>query len=315
MSETLEGLCLLGPTAAGKTAMAAAIADRFPVSLISVDSAMVYRGMDIGTAKPDADFLARYPHRLIDIRDPWTPYSAGEFRDDAIVAMRDALAAGRQPLLVGGTFLYVRALQSGLAPLPRADAGIRETLDARAAVLGWPALHGELAEVDPETAARIAPADRQRIQRALEVYLLTGERLSALQRQSSIDVPAVRLHRIALVPEDRAVLHARIETRLAGMIAAGFVDEVRRLRALPQMVGAPGAMRAVGYRQLWAHLDGEITLEEAWRQARVATRRYAKRQLTWLRGEAPEAVIDPLRPDALDRVCRAIEAAGRAGAI
>jgi tRNA dimethylallyltransferase len=275
----------MGPTASGKTGLSLALADALPVDLISVDSALVYRGMDIGTAKPSRAVLAHYPHALIDILDPAEAWSAGAFVAAAREAMEAAWKRGRIPLLVGGTMLYFRALRRGLAALPGADPGVRAALDAEAARLGWPALHERLRAVDPAAAAVIRSSDRQRIQRALEVWMLTGRPISALQADSAGGVEA-RYCSLALDCADRAALHARIEQRFDHMLAAGFVAEVAALRARPDLSPDLPSMRAVGYRQLWAHLEGDLSLEEARYRGVVATRQLAKRQMTWLRAEA-----------------------------
>jgi tRNA dimethylallyltransferase len=290
MSSSPLVICLMGPTAAGKTALAVELARRFPVGVISVDSALVYRGMDIGTGKPGAEILAEVPHRLIDIREPWESYSAGEFVQDVRVAIAGVVAAGRVPLLVGGTLLYFRSLWQGLSALPTADSEVRAAIDRRAAAIGWPALHAELASIDPLTAQRLHPTDRQRIQRALEVHALTGIPLSAQQGRAS---PASDLHflRIALIPENRQLLHARIEARFNEMLARGFRTEVEGLMQLPEMRVDCPAMRAVGYRQLWGMLAGDYDRAEAERRALAATRQLAKRQLTWLRHELCELRI------------------------
>ena len=301
-------VCLAGPTAAGKTDVAVQLADRYPFDIVSVDSAMVYRCMDIGTAKPSADVLARAPHRLVDIIDPWDTYSAGRFRDDALREINQIAAADRIPLLVGGTFLYFRALEKGLAALPAADAEVRAQIDARADKVGWPAMHAELAVLDPVTAARLQPGDRQRIQRAIEVIELTGIRMSELHDRESDVSPHFRFLRLALVPSDRTVLHARVEQRFSAMLADGFVAEVERLRANPRMSAGCPSMRAVGYRQLWEHLDGQCNLTEASRRAIVATRRLVKRQLTWLRSEPGQYEFDCLQPDLSTVVAQRIEA-------
>lgn len=298
-------VCVVGPTAAGKTDVAIDLVQRFPCEIISVDSAMVYRHMDIGTAKPGADVLAQAPHQLIDIRDPWESYSAGQFCTDARELIDDIHRRGRIPLLVGGTFLYFHALQHGLAPLPTADPALRAELDRRAAAEGWPALHAELAALDPCSAERIRPTDRQRLQRALEVITLTGEPLSVLQ-QADTDAPEYEFLRIALAPDDRAALHARIAARFDAMLAAGFIEEVERLRALPQMDASRPAMRAVGYRQVWSYLDGDVSRDEAVRTAVVATRRLAKRQLTWMRSAPSALQVDCLLPNVVDRVADVI---------
>jgi tRNA dimethylallyltransferase len=288
----VTAICLMGPTAAGKTALAVEVARRLPVAVISVDSAMVYRGLDIGTGKPDAALQAEVPHALIDIREPWEAYSAGDFARDARLAIEAAAAAGRVPLLVGGTHLYFRSLVAGMAPLPPADAGVRAAIDAEGEARGWPALHAELARIDPAAAARIGPADRQRIQRALEVYRLTGRPLSA-HWQDHPPAPGFRFRRLALVPADRADLHARIERRFDQMLERGLVAEVAALRALPALSADRPALRAVGYRQLWAHVCGQEPLGPAREKAIAATRQLARRQLTWLRAEPDVEVLDP----------------------
>lgn len=284
-ADPAPAVLLMGPTASGKTDLALALAERLPVEIVSVDSALVYRGMDIGTAKPSPEILARVPHHLVDIVDAAEPYSAGRFRDDALAAMADIRARGRQPLLVGGTMLYFRALERGLAPLPAADAATRAALDAEAAVRGWPALHAELGRVDPAAAERIRPSDPQRIQRALEVWRLTGRTLSSLQAASSGPPTGWRFLKLGLTLE-RAGLHARIEARLEAMLAAGFAEEVRRLHERGDLHAGLPSVRAVGYRQLWAWLEGEYAADEARRRAVVATRRLARRQMTWLRAES-----------------------------
>jgi tRNA dimethylallyltransferase len=260
------------------------VAVRLPVEIVSMDSAMVYRGLDIGTAKPSLAVRERVPHHLIDVVEPTDTYSAGRFARDASAAVRDIAARGRVPLLVGGTLLYLRALREGLASLPRADAALRSELDAQARELGWPALHARLERVDPASAARIAPTDRQRIQRALEVHALTGRPLSELQSVAEAD-SRVDVATVALVPDDRAALARRIEQRFDAMVEAGFVGEVENLRARGDLSSDLPAIRAVGYRQIWGHLEGAYDWQEARRRALVATRQLAKRQLTWLRGD------------------------------
>jgi tRNA dimethylallyltransferase len=287
----------MGPTASGKTDIAIELAQKFPFDLISVDSAQVYRDLDIGTAKPSPDVLDQTPHRLIDVREPWESYSAGDFCTDAVAAMQEITAAGRIPLLVGGTMLYFQALQQGLADLPTADPELRSRLDQRAAKEGWPALHAELQELDPVIAERLKPGDAQRIQRALEVCLLTGKRMSELQATTQPPISAEYLN-IGLLPSDRAALHARIAARFAAMLDAGFVAEVAALQELPGMDARKPAMRAVGYRQFWAHAGGESALDEATEQAITATRRLAKRQHTWLRSWPDLRAVDSLADDA-----------------
>ena len=283
---------LMGPTATGKTDLADALHQALPLEVVSVDSAMVYRGMDIGTAKPDAAFLQRCPHRLIDICDPADPYSTGRFVADARREIEQIHAAGRIPLLVGGTMLYFRALQQGLADLPEADKVLRAEIDAKAARIGWPAMHEKLRRVDPDAAARIRPQDSQRIQRALEVFKLSGEPLSRLQAAATATAPPWRYVKLALWPPDRAGLAARIATRFHRMLEAGFVAEVEKLRARPDIHSGLPSMRAVGYRQILACLEGRYELAEAERLAIVATRQLAKRQLTWLRAEEGLCVLD-----------------------
>jgi len=306
-------ICLMGQTAAGKTDIAVELARRLPVEIVSVDSAMVYRGMDIGTAKPAPETLAEAPHRLIDIREPEQTYSAGEFRRDALRAIRQIREAGRIPLLVGGTLLYFRALTRGLSDLPGRDPAVRAAIEARAREAGWPGLHAELARIDPETAARIEPADGQRIQRALEVWELSGRPLSAWHREERVgraegdDAPG-RFIRFALVYGDRELLRERIRRRFGAMLESGFVAEVERLLARPGLTAEAPSLRAVGYRQLAGHLAGQTTLAEARREAEVATARLAKRQHTWIRGEDAVEWLDPLDPAAPGRISRAIEA-------
>ncbi len=309
-----SAVCLAGPTAVGKTELALALARELPAEIISVDSAQVYRGLDIGTAKPSAQIRATVPHHLIDIRNPQQSYSAAAFRDDALALIASVAASGRLPLLVGGTMLYFRALRQGLAPMPPADPAVRADLDARAAREGWAALHAELARVDPDAARRIAPADRQRIQRALEVYAISGRPLTEWQQSKGAAAP-VNFCCLALMPGDRSVLHERIAGRFQAMLGAGLLDEVARLRALPDMHADLPAARAVGYRQLWRHLDGLCTQEDAVTDAITATRRYAKRQLTWLRGEPDFKPLDADQVQLGQIALNAIEAAGALDAI
>ncbi len=280
-----RAILLMGPTGAGKTDLAVELAAEWPVEIISVDSALVYRGMDIGTGKPSREILARVPHHLVDILDPSEPYSAGQFVRDAVRLMADIHARGRIPLLVGGTMLYFRALTRGMAVLPEADPATRAGIEAEARERGWPALHADLAAVDPVAAARILVNDSQRIQRALEVFRLTGEPLSHWQRATEPPAPDVTFHRVAWGPLDRERLYERIERRFHAMMAAGFLDEVRHLFARKDLAPELPALRSVGYRQLWAHLAGNASLEEAVREGILATRHLARRQLIWLRKE------------------------------
>lgn len=280
-----QALFLMGPTASGKTALAVYLAQRLPLEIINVDSAQVYRGMDIGTAKPEPEVLARAPHRLIDIRDPADPYSAAEFRADALAAMEELTAAGRIPLLAGGTGLYFRVLLYGLSELPSADRALRARLEQEAALHGWPYLHRRLAQVDPAAGARIHPNDPQRIQRALEVYELTGRPISTLQRRRGGQTLAYRVLKLARAPRHRRVLHQRIEQRFRTMLERGFEDEVRGLLARGDLSPATPSMRSVGYRQMIQYLRGDCDRETMIERGVAATRRLAKRQLTWLRAE------------------------------
>jgi len=295
---------LMGPTASGKTGVAVELVQHLPCEIISVDSALVYRDMDIGTAKPDAATLARAPHHLIDLIAPTESYSAAQFRRDALRLMAEIAARGRIPLLVGGTMLYFKALLHGLSDLPEADPALRAELDEKAGRLGWPALHDQLAQLDPVTAARLHPTDSQRIQRALEVCLLSGQPMSALFGQAEKDALPHRVIQIALEPSDRAVLHRRIAERFDIMLAAGLVDEVRRLRASYRLDPALPSMRCVGYRQAWQYLDGEFDLATLREKGIAATRQLAKRQLTWLRSMPDVRRFDCLDAD-LDRQVQA----------
>jgi tRNA dimethylallyltransferase len=300
--------CLLGPTASGKTAAALAFAQRRPVEIISVDSALVYRGMDIGTAKPSHEERAPAPHHLIDIIDPTESYSAAQFRNDALKLVADIEGRGRIPLLVGGTMLYYMALTRGLNELPEANPEMRAALDEEAARDGWPALHARLAMVDPETAARLAPNDSQRIQRALEVFMLSGRALSAIlkdPKKSQESEP--EFVPIALEPSDRSVLHKRIEKRFDLMLEAGLLEEVERLRARGDLSPAMPSMRCVGYRQAWEYLDREIDYKTMRDKGVFATRQLCKRQLTWLRGIKERRVVDCARDDAMEMTVEAIE--------
>ena len=292
-----SAIFLMGPTASGKTGLAVELLQRLPIELISVDSALVYKGMDIGTAKPDAATLAVAPHHLIDVIEPTQVYSAAHFRKDALRLMADITARGKIPLLVGGTMLYFKALQGGLSQLPEADSDVRARLDAQALEVGWPGMHAKLADIDPATAARLEPGDSQRIQRALEVYELSGQTMTALHQQSAGDALPYKLLKIALVPSERSVLHQRIATRFDTMLEQGFLDEVRRLRTgYPELGSETPAMRCVGYRQALQHLDGEYDLAELREKGIAATRQLAKRQLTWLRGMDDIVEVDCLNP-------------------
>ena len=288
----------MGPTASGKTGAAVYLQSKLPVEIISVDSALVFKDMNIGTAKPDAATLAVAPHHLIDIIDPTNAYSAANFRSDALRLMADITARGKIPLLVGGTMLYFKALQGGLSGLPEANQAVRARLDARAALIGWPAMHEKLALIDPETALRLMPNDAQRIQRALEVFEITGESMSSLFAKQTSEVLPYNLLKIALIPSDRKVLHARIEARFEQMLQADFVGEVRALIAkYPALTKESTSMRCVGYRQALEHLNGDYVAAELRDRGIFATRQLAKRQLTWLRGMDDVVEIDCLNPN------------------
>lgn len=275
-------VCILGPTASGKTDLAVSLVEHFPMDIISVDSAMVYRGMDIGTAKPDAETLKRAPHRLIDFLDPTVPYSAAQFRSDALREMADITAHGRIPLLVGGTMMYFKSLLQGLAEMPAADEQTRAALLAEAKQKGWDKMHVKLAKVDPESAKRIHPNDPQRISRALEIYELTGVPLSAWQAKPTEPLPYTPLL-IALIPSDRAWLHERIERRFHLMVEKGLVEEVHALYERGDLDESMPSVRAVGYRQVWQYLKGDVDQNQMIERGIIATRQLAKRQLTWLR--------------------------------
>jgi tRNA dimethylallyltransferase len=299
-------ILLMGPTGAGKTGLAAELVARLPLEIVSVDSAMVFRGMDIGTAKPDAELLARAPHHLIDLIDPAESYSAARFVADATRIMGEVRARGRVPLLVGGTMLYFRALQSGLAKLPAADATIRRQIEERAALHGWPALHSELQRLDPLAAGNIRPADRQRIQRALEVIELTGRPISSQQREDLRGAVRGSDLRLVLAPADRADLGRRLALRFQSMMGRGLLDEVRWLHARGDLRAAMPALRLIGYRQLWAHLEGAMGLDQAVERAIVATRQLARRQLTWLRAEPDAGWFNSADPALIGGVCARI---------
>jgi tRNA dimethylallyltransferase len=300
----------MGPTGSGKSDLAIRLTEKLPLEIISVDSALVYRGMDIGTAKPDKSTRARTPHHLIDIRDPAASYSVGEFTRDALCAMEDIWSRGRQPLLVGGTMMYFHALTSGIAQLPESDPAVRAEIDASAAALGWAAVHKALAEVDPQAAARIHINDPQRIQRALEVHRLTGETITKLQQERVSVFTDVNVIEFALAPLERGELHTKIELRFRAMLEAGFVEEVRSLYERGDLGPEHPSMRAVGYRQIWRYLAGVNALDEATEQAIAATRQLAKRQLTWLRRRTAARCLDSMRPDVARLVFDALSESG-----
>jgi len=299
-----KAVLLMGPTASGKTELAISLCERFPCDIISVDSALVYRGMNIGTAKPNAEALRRAPHQLIDIRDPEESYSAGDFVRDAQAAINSSIANGRIPLLVGGTMMYFRALTRGIADLPAADAAIRQQIDRQAELQGWPAMHAELATIDTIVAARLNPNDSQRIQRALEVFRISGKPLGEWQRAAAAKTCDVGYVKVALQIEPRERLHDRIERRLEQMIASGFEEEMQTLRARPGLNKDSPAMRCVGYRQFWAYLDGDYSKSEARDRTLFATRQLAKRQLTWLRSENDVFSADSLEAGSKDTIYR-----------
>lgn len=297
----------MGPTASGKSALAMALAQHVPAEIISVDSAQTYRDMNIGTAKPSLADRKAVPHHLIDIIDPTDAYSTARFREDAVRLIGEVIARGRLPLLVGGTMLYFKSLREGLSNLPQADPQVRASLDERAATIGWPAMHAELARIDPVTASRLQPNDAQRIQRALEVHRITGVPLSQLQGRreaatSEARNEAYRPVTIALSPGERAVLHRRIEARFDAMLRAGLVDELRQLRDRHALRADMPSMRTVGYRQAWAHLEGAMDAAELRDRGVFATRQLAKRQLTWLRSTPDTETFDCLSPDLVKQV-------------
>ncbi|MCG8436228.1 MAG: tRNA (adenosine(37)-N6)-dimethylallyltransferase MiaA [Gammaproteobacteria bacterium] len=297
-----SAIFLMGPTAAGKTAAAVALTKALPLEIISVDSAMVYREMDIGSAKPAPDILKDTPHRLIDFLDPGESYSAARFREDALREMADICGQGKVPLLAGGSMLYFRALEHGLADMPKADVELRAMLDERRQKEGLGALHATLAEVDPAAAQRISVNDPQRIQRALEVFMLTGKSITEHHDSRSKPPLPYRLLKLALAPADRSRLHDRIEKRFTSMLEEGLLAEVEALYRRGDLTAAKPAVRAVGYRQLWEYLEGKTGLEEAGRRAVVATRRFAKRQLTWLRAETGVEWFDSEDPEVLTKL-------------
>jgi tRNA dimethylallyltransferase len=301
-------IVLTGPTGSGKTDWALRLAERLPVEIVSVDSALVYRGLDIGTAKPARELRERVAHHLIDICEPTEVYSAGRFVADAVRLVKEIQSRGHVPLLVGGTMLYLRALWRGIALLPAASPQLRKSIDERAALQGWPALHAELARLDPQAAARIHPNDPQRIQRALEVCLAAGRPISELQRETESPLGDTPLQNWALVSANRVTLHERLETRFHEMMKLGFLEEVAALRARGDLTADHPSMRAVGYRQLWAYFDGVFSLEEAVRRGIVATRQLAKRQLTWLRSERHVTWINPQEGGAFESWSAGVEA-------
>ena len=305
---TFPAIFIVGPTACGKSALALALATQIPCEIISVDSAQVYRGMDIGTAKPDAAARAAVPHHLIDIIDPTQAYSAARFRSDALRLMAEISARGRVPLLVGGTMLYLRALIDGLSDLPEADAPTRRQLEAEAAEKGWPAMHAELALIDPETAERLKPGDSQRIGRALEIYRLSGVPMTSLLGRATHEPLPYRVLKIALMPNDRALLHRRIALRFEEMLKRGLLDEVRALRRQYALTPDLPSMRCVGYRQAWEFLDGAASEKEFKMRSTAATRQLAKRQLTWLRAMSDMEQFDCLQNDLAARLAARVGA-------
>ncbi len=294
----------MGPTAAGKTQLAVDLVKHFPFEIISVDSAMIYRGMDIGTAKPSATILKMAPHRLIDILDPAESYSAAQFRDDAVREINDILQRGKIPLLVGGTMLYFSTLQKGLSELPSADPEIRAAITQEANEIGWAALHERLASIDSAAGKRIHPNDTQRIQRALEVFMMTGKSLSDWQESGNIDLPQYEIFNLAVAPSDRAVLHERIEMRFREMLREGFLEEVKKLFSRGDLTLQMPSIRSVGYRQAWEYLLGNLTFEEFQERGVIATRQLAKRQLTWLRSWPEEIMwLESLDENKFEKAC------------
>lgn len=303
-----KAIFLMGPTASGKTALAIALRQKLPVDIISVDSALIYRGMDIGTAKPDMNEQSLAPHRLIDILDPAFPYSAADFRRDALKAMEEITASGRIPLLVGGTMLYFKALLEGLSPLPSANSDVRAEIEKKAAEQGWEAIHKELALVDPVAAQRIHPNDPQRLSRALEVYLISGKTMTELTKISGESLP-YDVYQFAIAPKDRNVLHQRIEARFKQMLTCGFEDEVKSLYERGDLHEDLPSVRCVGYRQMWSYLSGEIDYDEMVYRGICATRQLAKRQITWLRGWNDIHWLDSEDPkQSLDTVLQVVSA-------
>jgi tRNA dimethylallyltransferase len=310
VAQQRSAVLLMGPTGSGKSDLAIRLAEQLPLEIVSVDSAQVFRGMDIGTAKPSLATRERVPHHLIDIRDPQAGYSVGEFLVDLQPVIQDIWSRGRQPLLAGGTMMYFHALTEGIADLPEADPAVRSDIDALAERLGWAAVHGELARVDPEAASRIHSNDPQRIQRALEVHRITGQTITKLQQRRVSVFADVNLIEIALAPLERGELHTKIELRFKAMLDAGFVAEVRRLYERGDLSPEHPSMRAVGYRQLWRYLAGHSALDEAANQAIAATRQLAKRQLTWLRRRTEARWFDAMRPDVASAIVDALSQGG-----
>ena len=296
-------LFLMGPTASGKTNLAIELCETLPCEIISVDSALIYRGMDIGTAKPDAEELKKAPHRLINILDPAQSYSVAEFCKDALLAMQDITSRGNIPLLVGGTMMYYKALIDGLSPLPKSDQSVRKTIEANAEESGWHVLHQQLAKIDPTSAKRIHPNDPQRLIRALEVYLLTNRSMTDLMATKSVPIP-YSVRQFCIAPEDRKVLHERISQRFQGMIDAGFQAEVEKLKDRGDLHLNLPSIRCVGYRQMWQYLDGDFDFNEMREKSVAATRQLAKRQLTWLRGWKDIHLLDTFSPNNLSKVIK-----------
>lgn len=305
--QNLPIFCLMGPTASGKTNLAIKLAQHFPFEIISVDSALVYRGMNIGTAKPDAKTLKMAPHRLIDIREPEEAYSAAQFREDALREIDDIFAQKKIPLLVGGTMLYFRALQKGLSDMPSADPELREKIRLEGEKNSWPVMHARLEKIDPQAAQRIHPHDAQRIQRALEVFELTGKNISTWQQENPELPSHFHIYNLAVAPQDRAILHARIAERFEEMLQEGLVEEVRQLFDRKSLTLDTPAIRSVGYRQVWQFLQGDLTFDEMREKGIIATRQLAKRQLTWLRSWPNVKWFDSEAPDLFEQVVTYIE--------
>jgi tRNA dimethylallyltransferase len=308
MSDLPPAIFLMGPTAAGKTALAIALAEHYSCEIISVDSALVYRGMDIGTAKPDAETLKRAPHRLIDMLDPAEPYSAARFRDDALAEMADITRRGKVPLLVGGTMMYFKFLRDGAADLPQADESVRQRLLAQAEDIGWPAMHARLAKVDPEAARRLEPMDSQRIQRALEVYEVSGKTLTQHWQEQNHQPLPYHVVNLAVCPPERKQLHQRIAERFKLMLAEGFLEEVRQLHQRGDLDVSMPSVRAVGYRQAWDYLEGQCDYDDMVERGIIATRQLAKRQITWLRSWPDLHWLDTNDPNLVDSALKILHA-------